>query len=85
MKAKRIISVLLAGIIASSAALSVSAATISDVSVFGDTVVKANIVDPGSVSYVITIPSTADFGAAGSAGHVRRSAELRLPHRQHNA
>ena len=47
MKAKRIISVLLAGIIASSAALSVSAATISDVSVFGDTVVKANIVDPG--------------------------------------
>ena len=31
-------------------------------SVYGDTVVKANIDDPGSVSYVITIPDTADFG-----------------------
>ena len=63
MKAKRIISVLLAGIIATSAALSVSAAELNNESVDGDTVVKANIVDPGSVSYVITIPSTADFGA----------------------
>lgn len=62
MKAKKIISTLIAGILATTAAVSVSAATLSDVTPYNSTEVKANIVDPGSVSYVITIPDTADFG-----------------------
>lgn len=63
MKTKKIISALIAGIIATTAALSASAATITDVTVYGSTTVSANIVDPGQVSYVITIPDTANFGA----------------------
>lgn len=63
MKTKKIISAIIAGILATTAAVSASAATLSDVTPYGSTEVKANIVDPGSVSYVITIPDTADFGA----------------------
>lgn len=62
MKTKKIISAIIAGILATTAAVSASAATLSDVTPYGSTEVKANIVDPGSVSYVITIPDTADFG-----------------------
>lgn len=62
MKTKKIISALIAGILATTAAVSVSAATLSDVTPENSTEVKANIVDPGSVSYEITIPDTADFG-----------------------
>ncbi|MGN1479097.1 MAG: hypothetical protein ACI4XH_04965 [Acutalibacteraceae bacterium] len=42
--------------------MSVSAATLSDVTPENSMEVTANIVDPGTVSYVITIPDTADFG-----------------------
>ncbi|MDO5124327.1 MAG: hypothetical protein Q4D44_06655 [Eubacteriales bacterium] len=62
MKTKKIISAVIAGILATTAVVSVSAATLTDANVDGSTEVKANIVDPGSVSYVITIPDTADFG-----------------------
>lgn len=62
MKTKKIISALIAGILATTAAVSVSAATLSDVTPYNSTEVKANIVDPGSVSYTITIPESADFG-----------------------
>ena len=62
MKTKKIISALVAGILATTAVVSASAATLSDVTPENSTEVKANIVDPGSVSYVITIPDTADFG-----------------------
>ena len=48
--------------IVTSSVLSVSAATLTDVTVDNSTAVKANIEDPGSVSYVITIPETVDFG-----------------------
>lgn len=61
MKTKKIISALIAGIIATTAALSASAATITDVTVYGSTTVSASIEDPGVVSYVITIPDTANF------------------------
>lgn len=63
MKTKKIISALIAGIIATTAALSASAATITDVTVYGSTTVSASIENPGVVSYVITIPDTANFGA----------------------
>lgn len=63
MKTKKIIVALIAVVLAIAPVMSVSAATIDDVSVYGSTVVMANIEDPGSVSYVITIPATADFGA----------------------
>lgn len=62
MKTKKIISALIAGIIATTAALSASAATINEGTVDGSTAVKASIENPGAVSYVITIPDTADFG-----------------------
>ena len=62
MKTKKIISALVAGILATTAVVSASPATLSDVTPENSTEVKANIVDPGSVSYVITIPDTADFG-----------------------
>lgn len=62
MKTKKFISAIIAGILATTAVVSASAATLSDVTPYGSTEVKANIVDPGSVSYVITIPDTADFG-----------------------
>ncbi|MGN0550323.1 MAG: hypothetical protein ACI4I4_00575 [Acutalibacteraceae bacterium] len=62
MKTKKIISALLAGILATTAVVSASAATLTNVTPDNSTEVTANIVDPGSVSYVITIPETADFG-----------------------
>ena len=62
MKTKKIISALIAGILATTVTVSASAATLSNVTPDGSTEVKANIVDPGAVSYVITIPETADFG-----------------------
>ena len=62
MKTKKIISALVAGILATTAVVSASPANLSDVTPENSTEVKANIVDPGSVSYVITIPDTADFG-----------------------
>lgn len=59
---RKIISVLLAGILAATMAVSVSAANLTDVNPFNSTDVTAKIVNPGAVSYVITIPATADFG-----------------------
>lgn len=62
MKIKKLLAVLIAVVLVTSSVLSVSAATLSDVTPENSTEVKANIVDPGSVYYVITIPATADFG-----------------------
>ncbi len=62
MKTKKLISAFIAGILATTATVSVSAATLSDVTPDNSTEVKANIEDPGTVGYVITIPETADFG-----------------------
>ena len=62
MKIKKLIALLIAVVIVTSSVLSVSAATLTDVTVDNSTAVKANIEDPGSVSYVITIPETVDFG-----------------------
>ena len=62
MKIKKLIALLIAVVIVTSSVLSVSAATLTDVTVDNSTAVKANIEDPGSVSYVITIPDTVDFG-----------------------
>lgn len=59
---KKIITVLLAGALATASVVPVSAGTATDVNPEGATTVTANIVDPGSVSYVITIPDKADFG-----------------------
>lgn len=59
---RKIISVLLAGILAATMAVSVSAASLTDVTPNNSTDVTAKIVNPGAVSYVITIPATADFG-----------------------
>ena len=59
---KKIISFLLAGVLAAASVAPVAAATITDVTVFGSTEVTASISDPGQVSYTITIPETADFG-----------------------
>ena len=62
MKTKRIIAALIAAVLAVTPFMSVSAATLTDGTVDNSTAVKANIEDPGSVSYVITIPETVDFG-----------------------
>lgn len=62
MKIKKLIAVPIAVVFATSSVMSVSAAELSDVTPENSTEVTANIVDPGSVSYVITIPATADFG-----------------------
>lgn len=59
---RKIISVLLVGILAATAAVSVSAAELTDVYPDNSTEVTAKIVNPGAVSYVITIPGTSDFG-----------------------
>ena len=59
---RKIISVLLAGILAATMAVSASAANLTDVTPYNSTNVTAKIVNPGAVSYVITIPATADFG-----------------------
>ena len=62
MKTKKIIAALIAAVLAVTPFMSVSAATLTDGTVDNSTAVKANIEDPGSVSYVITIPETVDFG-----------------------
>ncbi|MGN0550074.1 MAG: hypothetical protein ACI4IM_10800 [Acutalibacteraceae bacterium] len=62
MKIKKLLAVLIAVVLATSSVMSVSAATLSDVVPNSSMEVKANIVDPGFVSYVITIPESADFG-----------------------
>lgn len=62
MKIKKLIAVLLAVVLATASVMSVSAATLSDVTPENSMEVTANIADPGYVSYVITIPDTADFG-----------------------
>lgn len=62
MKIIKIIAVLIAVVFVTSSVMSVSAAELSDVTPNNSTKVTANIVDPGYVSYVITIPATADFG-----------------------
>lgn len=59
MKAKKIIAALTAVVLA---VMPAYAATATDVTTEGSTEVTANIVDPGSISYVITIPETASFG-----------------------
>lgn len=63
MKAKRIISIALAAIMAAASAISVSAANLTETNPGGQTEVKAHIdgVDPGEVKYIITIPDTVDF------------------------
>lgn len=67
MKIKRIMAALLAGVVAAAAVVAVSAETtgtkeLTDVTPENSTEVTAKIVNPGSVSYVITIPEKADFG-----------------------
>lgn len=59
---KKMITALLAGALAVASVVSVAAGTATDVDPNNSTEVKANIVNPGAVSYVITIPKTADFG-----------------------
>lgn len=62
MKKTKIIAVLTAVLCSSTFVMSVSAAELSDVTPENSTEVTAKIVNPGSISYVITIPETADFG-----------------------
>ncbi len=64
MKAKKIFTVLLAGLLATAAVVSASAATLTNEDPNGDTEVTAKIEGstPGEVSYVITIPDKVDFG-----------------------
>lgn len=53
---------MLAGTLAVTAALSVSAAELTEKTPDGSTEVTAKIFQPGEVSYVITIPDKVDFG-----------------------
>ena len=63
MKTKRILSVILAVMIAATCVLSVSAAQLTEESPSGRTEVTARILgNPGDVSYIITIPDVVDFG-----------------------
>ncbi|MGN0462947.1 MAG: hypothetical protein ACI4HZ_10965 [Ruminococcus sp.] len=66
MKTRKIMSALIAGALAATAVVSASAVEatkeLTDVDPNNSTEVKANIVDPGYVSYTITIPESADFG-----------------------
>lgn len=64
MKTKKIISALLVGAIAATAAASASAATLTKGTPDGSTEVTAKILGagPGEVSYIITIPDKVDFG-----------------------
>lgn len=62
MKTKKIISAILASALATTAVVSASAATLTDVTPENSVEVKAKIVDPGNVSYTITIPDSVDFG-----------------------
>ena len=59
---KKMITVLLAGALAVASVVPVAAKEVTDVTPENSTTVTANIVDPGYVSYVITIPESADFG-----------------------
>lgn len=59
---KKMITVLLAGALAVVSVIPVAAGTTTQDNVDGSTTVTANIVDSGAVSYVITIPESADFG-----------------------
>lgn len=64
MKTKKIMAALLAGTLAATAAVSASAATLTDKNPDGSTEVTAIIEgsQPGDVSYIITIPDKVDFG-----------------------
>lgn len=62
MKKTKIRAILTAVLCSATPVMSVSAATLNDVNPSNSTEVTANIVDPGYVSYTITIPETADFG-----------------------
>ena len=64
MKAKRIITLALAVLMAVMTVVSVSAAQLTEDNASGKTEVTANIKgpDPGDVSYIITIPDVVDFG-----------------------
>lgn len=59
---KRFLTTLCAGALAAAVAVPAIAATVDDVTPHGSTEVTANIVDPGYVSYTITIPDKVDFG-----------------------
>ena len=64
MKAKKIISIALAAAMAAVSAISVSAAQLTESNPNGLTQVIAHIdgIEPGEVSYIITIPDVVDFG-----------------------
>ncbi|MBQ3331771.1 MAG: hypothetical protein IJG87_11415 [Ruminococcus sp.] len=64
MKAKRIITLALAVILAAMTIVSVSAAQLTETNPGGNTEVTANIQGevPGNVTYIITIPDVVDFG-----------------------
>lgn len=64
MKTKKIVAALLAGTLAATAVVSVSAANLTNENSDGSTEVTAKIegAGPGNVSYVITIPEKVDFG-----------------------
>lgn len=59
---KRFLTTLCAGALAAAVAVPAIAATLSDVTPENSTDVTANIVNPGSVGYTITIPAKVDFG-----------------------
>lgn len=64
MKIKKIIVALLSGVLATTAVVSASAATLTNSNPDGSTEITAKIegAGPGDVSYVITIPEKVDFG-----------------------
>lgn len=62
MKKTKLVALLTAVLCSATPVMSVSAITLNDVTPDNSTEVKAKIIDPGHVSYVITIPETADFG-----------------------
>lgn len=66
MKTKKIISAMLASALAATAVVSASAVEatkeLTDVNYENSTEVKAKIVNPGNISYTITIPDSVDFG-----------------------
>ena len=64
MKTKKIIAVLLAGVLGATAVVSASAATLTNENPDGSTEITARIENagPGDVSYLITIPDKVDFG-----------------------
>ena len=62
MKKTKLVALLTAVLCSATPVMSVSAATLSDVTVDNSTTVRANIEGPGAVSYVVTIPSAVDFG-----------------------